>query len=119
MQDPYERADITSNTFWDWQINHVGSAYGMMDQVFQFAATFDEFPPRSFPPGVQPADFVLEGNRSAGDPRRAGAAQAITMLREQPGARLVTATAADAPARRGGVGLRAGARACAAPGRSL
>ena len=26
MQDPYERADVTSNTFWDWQLNHVGSA---------------------------------------------------------------------------------------------
>ena len=25
MQDPFERADITSNTFWDWQLNHVGS----------------------------------------------------------------------------------------------
>ena len=23
FQDPFERADITSNTFWDWQINHV------------------------------------------------------------------------------------------------
>ncbi len=20
MQDPFERADITSNTFWDWQL---------------------------------------------------------------------------------------------------
>ena len=28
MQDPYERADITSNTFWDWQLNHVGSVTG-------------------------------------------------------------------------------------------
>ena len=25
FQDPFERADITSNTFWDWQLNHVGS----------------------------------------------------------------------------------------------
>ena len=24
FQDPFERADITSNTFWDWQLNHVG-----------------------------------------------------------------------------------------------
>ena len=23
LQDPYERADITSNTFWDWQLNHM------------------------------------------------------------------------------------------------
>ena len=60
MQDPYERADITSNTFWDWQLDHVGSAYGMMDEVFQFVATFDDFPPRSFPPSFNPAN-VLEG----------------------------------------------------------
>ena len=58
MQDPFERADITSNTFWDWQINHVGSAYGMMDQVFQFVDTFKEFPPRSFPPSFNPANIL-------------------------------------------------------------
>jgi arylsulfatase len=64
MQDPFERADITSNTFWDWQLNHVGAAYGMMDEVFQFVATFKEFPPRSFPPSFNPANImesVLDG----------------------------------------------------------
>src|SRR6201986_2653126 len=40
MQDPFERADITSNTFWDWQLNEVGGVYGTMDDVFQFVATF-------------------------------------------------------------------------------
>jgi arylsulfatase A-like enzyme len=49
-QDPYERADITSNTFWDWQLNHVGSVYGAIDEVVKFAATFKDFPPRSIPP---------------------------------------------------------------------
>jgi arylsulfatase A-like enzyme len=58
MQDPFERADITSNTFWDWQINHVGSAYGMMDEVFKFVVTFKEFPPRSFPPSFNPANIM-------------------------------------------------------------
>ena len=64
MQDPFERADITSNTFWDWQLNHVGSAYGVMDEVFQFVETFKEFPPRSFPPSFNPANIMentLEG----------------------------------------------------------
>ena len=64
LQDPFERADITSNTFWDWQLNHVGSVYGMMDDVFQFAETFKEFPPRSFPPSFNPANIMestLEG----------------------------------------------------------
>ena len=58
MQDPFERADITSNTFWDWNLNHVGSAYGMMDEVFQFVATFKDFPPRSFPPSFNPANIL-------------------------------------------------------------
>jgi arylsulfatase A-like enzyme len=58
MQDPFERADITSNTFWDWQLNHVGSAYGMMEEVFQFVATFKDFPPRSFPPSFNPANIL-------------------------------------------------------------
>ena len=61
--DPYEFADITSNTFWDWQINHVGSIYGVMDEVFRFAETFDEFPPRSFPPSFNPASILAEKMR--------------------------------------------------------
>ncbi len=58
MQDPFERADFTSNTFWDWNLNHVGGAYGMMDEVFQFVATFKDFPPRSFPPSFNPANIL-------------------------------------------------------------
>ncbi len=58
FQDPFERADITSNTFWDWQLNHVADMYGVMDEVFQFAATFKEFPPRSFPPSFNPANIM-------------------------------------------------------------
>jgi len=63
-QDPFERADITSNTFWDWQLNHVGSAYGMIQDVVVFAETFKEFPPRSIPPSFSPytiMDEVLAG----------------------------------------------------------
>ncbi|OAF17784.1 arylsulfatase [Bradyrhizobium neotropicale] len=58
MQDPFERADITSNTYWDWNLNEVGGAYGMMDEVFKFVATFKEFPPRSFPPSFNPANIM-------------------------------------------------------------
>jgi arylsulfatase len=49
FQDPYERADITSNTYWDWLMNHVGGVYATFDDVVKFAATFKEFPPRSIP----------------------------------------------------------------------
>ncbi|WP_425907746.1 hypothetical protein [Nitrobacter sp. TKz-YC02] len=58
FQDPFERADFTSNTFWDWQLDHVGFMYGVMDEVFQFAASFKDFPPRSFPPSVNPANIL-------------------------------------------------------------
>jgi arylsulfatase A-like enzyme len=57
-QDPFERADITSNTFWDWQLNHVGSMYGVMDEIVQFAKTFEAFPPRSIPPSFNPATIM-------------------------------------------------------------
>lgn len=59
-QDPFERADITSNTYWDWQLNHVGQVYGAMDEVFKFMATFKDFPPRSFPPSFVPATIMEE-----------------------------------------------------------
>jgi len=60
FQDPFERADITSNTYWDWQLNQVGSIYGAMDEVFKFAETFKEFPPRSFPPSFVPTTLMEE-----------------------------------------------------------
>jgi arylsulfatase A-like enzyme len=60
LQDPFERADITSNTFWDWQLNHVGSVYGAMDDVFAFVVTFRDFPPRSFPPSFVPTNILEE-----------------------------------------------------------
>ncbi len=60
MQDPFERADITSNTFWDWQLNHIGQVYGSMDDVGVFVASFKEFPPRSFPPSFVPANILEE-----------------------------------------------------------
>lgn len=59
-QDPYERADITSNTYWDWIMNHVGSIYGAMDEVVTFAKTFKEYPPRSFPPSFVPTTIFEE-----------------------------------------------------------
>jgi arylsulfatase len=38
----------------------VGSVYGTMDEVFKFAATFKEFPPRSFPPSFVPTTIMEE-----------------------------------------------------------
>jgi len=58
FMDPYERADITSNTYWDWSLNQVGAIYGSMDDVFKFAASFKDFPPRSFPPTFVPSNIL-------------------------------------------------------------
>lgn len=60
MQDPFERADITSNTYWDWQLNQLGAVYGATQDVFQFIASFDEFPPRSFPPSFVPSTMMKQ-----------------------------------------------------------
>src|SRR6476620_5679409 len=44
--DPYERAPITSNTYWDWYIDHVYLLVPAQQYVGQFLATFREYPPR-------------------------------------------------------------------------
>ena len=44
--DPYERADITSNTYFDWWLDHDYIAFYGSGIVTQFLETFKEFPPR-------------------------------------------------------------------------
>jgi arylsulfatase len=43
--DPYERADITSNTYWDWLISHAFVFVPAQAAVGDFLGTFKEFPP--------------------------------------------------------------------------
>ena len=43
--DPYERADITSNTYFDWMMDHAYLAYGAVAGASAFLDTFKEFPP--------------------------------------------------------------------------
>ena len=44
--DPYERADITSNTYYDWLLDHAFMLVPAQTYVGQFLATFKDFPPR-------------------------------------------------------------------------
>lgn len=44
--DPYERATITSNTDWDWYLDHVFLLVPAQDIVGNFLATFKAYPPR-------------------------------------------------------------------------
>jgi len=70
FQDPFERADITSNTYWDWNLNQIGGVYGVMEEVGQFVETFKEFPPRSFPPSFVPATIMEQTMDDLKDARR-------------------------------------------------
>lgn len=45
-RDPYERAQITSNTYYDWALDRVFVMVPAQTYVGQFLATFKEFPPR-------------------------------------------------------------------------
>ena len=45
-RDPYERATITSNTYYDWLLDRAFLLVPAQAYVGQFLATFKEFPPR-------------------------------------------------------------------------
>jgi len=44
--DPFERAQITSNTYYDWLLDHAFILVPAQKYVSDFLATFREFPPR-------------------------------------------------------------------------
>ena len=45
-QDPYERAQLTSNTYYDWILDHVFTLIPAQEYVGKFLATFKDYPPR-------------------------------------------------------------------------
>ncbi len=53
--DPYERADITSNTYYDWILDHAWICVPMQAFVLQMIQSMAEFPPRQ-----KPASFSLD-----------------------------------------------------------
>lgn len=66
-RDPYERAPITSNTYYDWMIDRAYLLVPAQDYVGEFLATFKEYPPRQ-----KAASFSLD--------------QVMETLSEPPGA---------------------------------
>jgi hypothetical protein len=52
--DPFERADITSNTYYDWFLDHDFIAACGTSIATPFLDTFREFPPRH-----EPARFTI------------------------------------------------------------
>jgi arylsulfatase len=53
--DPYERADVTSNTYYDWLFDHVFLLVPAQAFVGDFLATFKDYPQRQ-----KAASFNLE-----------------------------------------------------------
>jgi arylsulfatase len=53
--DPYERADVTSNTYYDWVLDHAWLVVPMQAYVYNMLQSFAEFPRRQ-----APASFSLE-----------------------------------------------------------
>jgi arylsulfatase len=45
-RDPFERAQVTSNTYYDWLIDHAFMLVPAQKYVGNFLKTFEEFPPR-------------------------------------------------------------------------
>jgi len=64
-RDPYERAHVTSNTYYDWMIDRVFFLVPAQAYVANFMKTFKEFPPRQKPASFS-IDQVMEKMQSSG-----------------------------------------------------
>jgi len=53
--DPYERADITSNKYYDWVLYNAYFLYAAQAMVAQFVSTFQEFPAQQ-----KPGNFTVD-----------------------------------------------------------
>ncbi|HEY4309748.1 MAG TPA: arylsulfatase [Pirellulales bacterium] len=68
FMDPFERADITSNTYYDYFMDHAYFIYYGLDYVTRFCETLKEFPPRAMPQSFTPTaiyEHTLEEIRKA------------------------------------------------------
>jgi arylsulfatase A-like enzyme len=64
-RDPYERAQVTSNTYYDWLIDRAFLLVPAQAYVGQFLETFKEYPPRQKAASFS-LDQVMEKLQSAG-----------------------------------------------------
>jgi arylsulfatase A-like enzyme len=63
--DPFERADITSNTYYDWFMDHAYMIIAAQSLVAEFVASFAEFPPIQRPQSFN-IDQIIEKMEAAG-----------------------------------------------------
>ncbi len=64
--DPYERADITSNTYYDWLISQPYLIFAAQAATSQFLDTFKEFPPRQRAPSFSVDQAVAKMKQGIG-----------------------------------------------------
>ena len=64
--DPYERADITSNTYWDWLFRRGYLIFAAQALAADFVATFKDFPPVQRPGPFTIDDAIAKMNDVAG-----------------------------------------------------
>jgi arylsulfatase A-like enzyme len=65
-QDPFERADENSNTYWDWIFDHAWVIYKMQATVAQQIENFVKYPPRQ-KAAASNLDAVMRQLAAAGD----------------------------------------------------
>jgi arylsulfatase len=66
--DPYERADITSNTYYDWLLDHAFLLVPAQDYVGKYLMTFKDYPQRQKAASFN-LDEVLQNIQSSGGAR--------------------------------------------------
>jgi arylsulfatase A-like enzyme len=66
--DPYERADITSNTYYDWFLSQPYLIFAAQTEVGKFLATFKEFPPRQRAASFSVDQIIEQMQRSLSTP---------------------------------------------------
>jgi len=64
--DPYERADITSNTYNDFVLQRAFLLVPAQAFVAQFVATFKDFPPRQKPSSFSVDEVLAQMERAHG-----------------------------------------------------
>jgi arylsulfatase len=57
-RDPYEHADRTSNTYWDWMMDRAYMLVPAQSYVADFLGTFQEYPPRQSAASFSLADVM-------------------------------------------------------------
>ena len=67
-RDPYERATITSNTYYDWLLDRAFLLVPAQAYVGEFLTTFKEYPPRQKAASFS-LDQVMEKLESGGGAR--------------------------------------------------